>query len=107
MDKSALLQPRMPEADVEIPGVGTVRVRGLSRAEVVKFQELDSAVRETKWFATGMVDPKLSEEEVDQWRESATFAELELVSEKIAALSGLLEDSAKAAYKSVPGEPES
>lgn len=104
MDKAALLRSRMPEADVEIPGVGTVRVRGLSRAEVLTFQELEPADRERKWFAAAMVEPKLTEEEVEQWRSATTFAELELVSEKIAELSGMGETSVKDATKSTADE---
>jgi len=114
VDKELLLKPRLAEDDVEIPGVGTVRVRALSRAEVLLVRKAtDNAdsidgpralVLERKMLATAMVDPVLTEAEVGQWQEASGAGELEPVTYRIQELSGMLEGSAKAAYKSVPGE---
>nr|UXE44749.1 hypothetical protein Hi04_10k_c361_00013 [uncultured bacterium] len=104
MDKSALFADRLPEAEVEIPGVGIVRVRGLTRAEVLKVRKATDSenmdgdralVLERKLLAKAMVDPELTEAEVGQWQEKATPGELEPVIEKVQELSGLLPGSSK------------
>lgn len=101
MDKELLFRPRLPEADVEVPGVGTVRVRALSRAEVLLIQGVEgTAAIERKTLSLGLVDPKLTEDEVGQWQEASLPNELDPVGERIAELSGMLEGSPKAAYKS-------
>lgn len=106
MDKSLLLKLRLPEGDVDLPGVGVVRVRGLSRAEAMTVRGLDDpAETERRVLALGMVDPTVTVAEAEQWQKSATHAELETVTERIAQLSGLAEESPKEAYKSVPGGP--
>lgn len=104
MDKAELFKDRLPEADVEIPGVGTVRVRGLTRAEVLKVRKATDSenmsgdralVLERKLIATAMVDPVLTEAEVCQWQEKATAGELEPVIAKLQELSGLLPGDSK------------
>lgn len=105
MDKEALFKPRLPEADVEIPGVGTVRVRGLTRGEFMSIGKIADVVeRDLHLVAVGMVDPKLSVSEVRRWMESSPAGEMEPVGEKIAELSGMLSDSAKEAVKNFRGE---
>ncbi len=112
VDPDVLLKPRLAEDDVEIPGVGTVRVRALNRAEVLGVrkatdtEQLDGPrilVLERKMVAAGLVKPKLTEAQVGQWQKAGAAGELEPVARKIQELSGMLEDSAKAAYKSVRG----
>lgn len=109
MDKSALLQKRLPEADVEL-SVGVVRVRGLTRAEVLHVREATdnenmsgdrALVLERKLLAVAMVDPKLTEAEVGQWQEAVAAGELEPVIEKVQELSGLLKESPKNSLHSV------
>jgi hypothetical protein len=101
MDKEALFVDRLPQDDVEVPGLGTFRVRALSRAEA---QRLESAPtlgdKERIVLSCGVVDPALTEADAKRWLASATFGEVDPVMRRIAQLSGLLEDSAKAAYKS-------
>lgn len=113
MDKAKLLAPRaktasgFPEDDVEVPGMGTVRVRGLSRDETIDLQVLvGSKATECAVIALGLVDPVMTEDEVAEWQHVGLAGELEPVSTKIAELSGMLEDSAKAAYKSDGDEPD-
>lgn len=107
MDKDLLFKPRLPEADVEIPGVGTVRVRALSRAEAMAVENAKgNAAIERKLLALGLVDPKLTEAEVGQWQSAAPASELEPVSNRIAELSGLLPDSAKEAVKEFEANPD-
>jgi hypothetical protein len=101
MDKAALLAKRLPEEDLELPGVGVVRLRGLSRAQALAANDLTSEQRELRWLHLGFVDPAMTEEDVQQWRDAATYAEIELVAEKIAELSGMAETSVKDATKSI------
>lgn len=115
MDKELLFKPRLPEADVDIPGVGTVRVRGLSRVEVLAVRKAtDNAesmdgprvlVLERKMLAAAMVDPELTESEVGQWQKAAAAGELEPIVTAVQELSGMLDGSAKAAVQTFRGEP--
>lgn len=106
MDKEFLFKPRLPEADVEIPGVGTVRVRGLSRVEVLSIQKLgrdgsNVGLIERHVVAMGMVDPALSVSDVERWQEASPGGEIDVVADRIRELSGIGEGAAKAQYKSV------
>lgn len=102
MDKKLLLKPRLPEAEVEIPGVGKVRVRGLSRAEAMLVRQVeDVKAFECRMIALGMVEPKLTEDEVEQWQQATTPAELEAITSAILDLSGMAVGADKTAYKSV------
>jgi hypothetical protein len=107
MDKELLFRPRLPEADVDVPGVGTVRVRALSRAEAMDVENAKgNAAIERRLLSLGLVDPVLSEMEVGLWQKAAPASELEDVSNKIAELSGLLPDSAKEAVKEFEANPD-
>ena len=109
-DKEQLLKPRLPEAEVELPGVGTVRVRGLSRGEVLNMQKATDIearnmdgprylIIERKMIAKAMVDPELSEDEVQNWQMNSPAGELEPVTKKIQELSGMSEAAEKEAVK--------
>jgi hypothetical protein len=102
MDKELLFRPRLPEAEVEVPGVGTVRVRALNRAEVMAIQGRSGAARERAFLAAGLVDPILTEAEVGRWQQASPAGELELVTNAIGELSGMIEGAEKEAYKSLP-----
>jgi hypothetical protein len=97
----------LPTGTVEIAGYGTVTVRGLSRSEVTDIFASEGREREVRFLAAGIVaDPPLTEKEVGQWMDSTTFGEVELVSARIAELSGVGEDSAKVATKSDSDRPD-
>lgn len=106
MDKDLLFKPRLPEADVDLPGVGTVRVRGLSQAEAHMVEQVKgTAARERKILALGLVEPQLTEVEVGRWQAAAPSGEVTRAALKVAELSGMLEGADKEAYKSFRGEP--
>lgn len=106
VDKERLLKPRVPEGEVELEGLGTVRVRGLSRGEVFMVQQMKgTAAVERKILALGVVDPALTESEAGQWQEASPAGELEPVVQKIQELSGLAEGSAKEAMLGFREEP--
>lgn len=107
MDKELLFKPRLTEEDVEIPGVGTVRVRALSRAEAMIVSDVKGTeARERKILAFGMVDPQMTEAEVGRWQKAATAGEVNAVALRIATISGLLDGAAKEAVKNFRGEPD-
>lgn len=108
--KARLFKSRLPEEEVEVPGVGTVRVRALSRSEAMKLRKMSVAsveVIERKMLALALVDPKLTEDEIGQWQEASTAGELEAVSNKVSELSGMTEGAAKEAYKEFDADPDS
>jgi len=93
VDKEALFRPRIEEDDVEIPGVGTVRVRGLTRWELLTAgqgaKETDTLIVERRMLAFGMVDPALTEAEAGQWQKCSPASEIQPVVAKINELSGV------------------
>lgn len=79
-----------------LPDGGEVEVRGLTRDEVLKSQEMkDTGEKDTFIIATGMVNPKLSVQDVQTWAATANAGDLVAVSDRIAELSGLTQDAAK------------
>lgn len=117
MDKDLLLKARLPEADVEIEGVGTVRVRGLSRGEVVEVTALDGLAYERKMLSLCLIDPVLTEDEAAEWQTTAPVSEFMAVISEINRLSGFDKQATKdefkerlsdpdAAFRDVPGAPD-
>jgi hypothetical protein len=109
VDKAALLARRLPTDTVDIPDVGTVTVRALSRAEVDRVFGGEGPTRderEIQFLALGIVEPALTEQDVAEWLNAASYAEVELVSAAIAKLSGIAVDSAKGATKSDSDGPD-
>jgi len=103
MDKGLLFTPRLPEEDVEIPGVGTVRVRALSRGEALRTQSASGVgAVERAMVALAMIDPPLTEDEVKRWQEASPAGELEPLTRVIQRLSGMEDGADKAAFKSAP-----
>jgi hypothetical protein len=109
-NKEGLFESRLKEADVDVPGVGVMRIRELSRAEVIdRLWEVDRTVRgafETRLVSMSLVDPVLTEEEVQRWRTISTHGEIEAVLAKINELSMLTKESAKEAYKEFESNPD-
>lgn len=106
VDKETLLKERLPEDDFEIPGVGTVRVRALSRGEVFRVQKLDDVgAYERKVLHFGMVAPAMSEIDVGNWQEACPAGELDPVVNKIKELSGLGDDADKSGLPADGDEP--
>ena len=106
VSKEALLAKRFGVFDVEIPDVGTVQVRPLSRAEALAVQgvEMPAAIMEQKLIAKAMVSPRLTEDEVRLWQENSPAGELEPVGNRIMELSGMKPESAKEAVKTFRDE---
>lgn len=101
VDKAALLGRRIDEADHEIPGVGTVRIRGLSRAQALELRKIDDPViADRRLVVLGLVDPPMTEDDVRVWQENSRIHEIEGLTVAIGELSGQGEGAAKSG---VPG----
>ena len=112
--KARLLTPHLETLDVAIPGVGTVTVRALNRAEVLMLQQSQGTARERKMVALAMVNPRMTEAKVGAWTLASPSGELEGVTVAIAKLSGLavtLDDGTtprvdKEVYEKFEGDPD-
>ncbi|MBQ1061329.1 hypothetical protein [Micromonospora sp. C41] len=102
MDKELLFKPRCKETDVELEGVGVVRLRGLTRVEVKTIGEgvNDGKDMEAQALAWALVDPQLTVDEVRRLFEVASFGEIQLLNETVNELSGIAGLAQKEAYKS-------
>jgi hypothetical protein len=109
LTREALLSDdrQLEEDDVELPGLGTVRVRALTRAEVLRGQKTHSGTAEIERFmiSTGMVDPIMTEDEVAAWQRRAPAGELDPVAYRIQQLSKMDTGADKEQYKSLRDEP--
>lgn len=105
VDKSALLAKRFGVEDIEVPDVGTVQVRALSRAEAhgLRDQEMTEQEMEVRLLSLALVEPKLSEDDVKAWQEAAPAGELEPVVRAVLRLSGMEAQAAKATFPEVRG----
>lgn len=103
--KARLLAARNNERSIELPGIGTVKVRGLTRAEVMglkgKFDPQDVVAHDVWILATAMVEPALTRDEVVQWYEVASMEEIQTVINAALQVGGMGDSSDKDAYKSV------
>lgn len=106
MDKADLFRPRLPEDTVET-AAGVMRVRGLSRAEVMELRRyaVDAYELDCQMLHKGLVDPVLTLEEAREWCKAWPITEIDPVSHKIAQLSGMEEDEDAEAVReeSFPG----
>lgn len=102
MDKTSFTASRLKTEPLDIPGVGTITVRALNRFQARKVQEAKGANQDHAILRYGVVDPQFTDAEIDAWMEAAPAGEIEDVTERIAALSGIGSAAAKEAYKS-PG----
>lgn len=110
VDKEALFKPRLPEEEVDVPGVGAMRVRGLSRAEVVdQLNEVDRSIPgafEARIVAMSLVEPSLTDDEVQRWRAASPPDEIGVVVDKINELSALTKQAVKDAYEEFESDPD-
>jgi hypothetical protein len=95
VDKDLLFKPRLPERDVNLPGIGIVRVRGLSRAEVLEAREDTTVGFEAAMLTAGVADPALTRDEVRRWMAAAPAGEIKPVTDAILHLSGLAQGADK------------
>lgn len=105
----------LDEDDVELPDGSLVRVRALSRAEVLRIQksarngaDADAAAIERMTLAAGMVRPRMTEAQAGAWQAATKAGDvIGRATAKIRELSGMDSDAPREAYKSDRGEPGS
>lgn len=88
---------RLQEDDVEVPGVGWVRVRAMSRWETTHIQGLgdNRQKQDAEAIRIATVRPLLTADDVSAWRKAGRVMELETIARKINELSGIGKDAAK------------
>lgn len=99
-----LSEDQIGTEDVELPSGKVVKVRGLTLGEVRQLPPDDQTLGT---LVLGLVEPKLTLDEARLWRERAPAGDPTAVIVVIQRLSGMDGGAAKAAYKSIRGEPES
>lgn len=106
LSKEDLLKVTFGVEEFDVPGIGPVKVRALTRSEAlqVKGKELPVAEVEQKLLAWAMVEPALSEEDVKAWQDVVPAGLLEPLVDKIAVMSGMKKEAPKAAYADFRGE---
>lgn len=115
LSKEALLARRsetttgFPEDLVEVASLGgEVRVRGLSRHEVVHVQSLKGAAKiEQVTISLALLEPAMTEAEVAKWQKVSDWRELDRVTHTVMRLSGMLPEQRKEAYKEFEEDPGS
>lgn len=86
----AAARERGETRDIQMPAWGcNVKIRGLTRNEVLLANGLPQAEQETNYLHLGFVDPQLTLEQARELRETEKFGVLENVLEEILELSGL------------------
>jgi hypothetical protein len=105
VDKDKLLAKRgTPQRDIEVD-VGTVTVRGLTRAEVVQCRDESGKTIDVELIALAMVDPVLTLEEAGIWLETAPAGDYVNVLTAVTELSGMSEGAATKSVPPVRGRP--
>lgn len=94
-----LTSVELEEDDVELPGGRLVRVRELSRAEVLRIRKEngDDALKiERATLVAAMVNPRMTPDEVAAWqRKSGVNKDIGKVQQRIQELSGMFEGADK------------
>ncbi|MES2211414.1 MAG: hypothetical protein V4515_14720 [Chloroflexota bacterium] len=99
---------RLQREDVEIPGVGTITVRALTRMELLlagKLSDQGVAAVERRMLSYAMVDPEMSEAEVERWQKCSPAGDIQPLMPAINRLSGIGQGAEKSGVQSVRGEP--
>lgn len=112
VSRDDLFRLRLDTSEVELPGLGTVKVRALSREEVLGFRKVktedglglgeDPGAMECHMVAAALVDPKLTVEDVQRWQSVSPVGELEVLTDAIAEVSGMNTGAVKEAVKRFP-----
>lgn len=109
MDKAQLFVDLAERETVPV-GAGSVVVRSLSRAEVLlctKLNEQGPARMEQRQLSLAMIDPELTEAEVEQWQATpGSFRDIQRVVDVVNRMSGIGRDAQKESYKSSGSQPD-
>jgi hypothetical protein len=84
--------------DIDLPSGKKVKVRGLSRKELLKYGQgtEDTALMERRMVSWCLIEPRMTERQVDAWQQGSGPKDgLDLVTAAIRNLSGLGEGAGK------------
>jgi len=109
LDKSALLAARdYDTADVHIAGFGVVRIRPLTRAEVLNHgqqaEKKGVLHAEAMMISTAIVEPSMTVDEVKRWQRISAAGEIEPLTDEIMRISAMTEDGGPEATDRFPDE---
>lgn len=80
----------------DIPGVGTVVIRGLTRNEALQVRDAETtADKDNTLISHGLVEPKMSVDDVAAWADNESAGVMAALSERIGELSGMTEGAGK------------
>lgn len=103
MDKELLFKQRLNEITLDVDGIGTIRIRALTRREALDFKgEHDAGELEVKMLSLALVDPVLTEDEVRRWQDVAPVGELQVIVDQVIELSGMVKGVAGESLKQFP-----
>ena len=96
-----------PEDYVVLEDTGVkVRVRGLSRHEVLHVQAQKSVAEvEQMTLALGLIEPRMTIPQVKAWQKASVGGEMEPVTARIGELSGMSNGARKQAIKELLDDP--
>ncbi len=101
VDKAALLADEEFEIEVHtIPGMGEIKVRSLSRAELMRVGQLGSdkiSEAEAYMVSRGCVEPKFTVDDVKKWQKLPKGVHLDALVEKLNQMSGVEDEAGKEA----------
>lgn len=107
VDKEILFSLTVPEQKLELPGLGTIRVRGLSRVEMLLAGKHDTVAEVERWMLHfGIVEPALTVKEVERWQRAAPSATFQPITMLIRELSGHGEGADKSGVSEVREQPD-
>jgi hypothetical protein len=97
LTKEQLLAQRFGVREYEIPGVGTIKVRSLTRGQALEVvgKELDKAEAERYLLSRGLAEPELTEDDVRVWQDNSPAGEIQEIAKLITELSGLSDGAPK------------
>lgn len=105
--KEQLLRRHTKQEIHKIEGVGEIRLRGLSRDEVLRAADMERGTeRDAYTISCTMVDPAMTPEEVAVWFGTADSEEIGDVMAKAMQLSRIAVGSAKEVYREFEASPE-
>lgn len=91
--------------EVQLPGGGSVVVRGLTRAEALgaRAEEMDEMEVERKMLALALVEPQMSEDEVGAWQQVCLAGELAPVVDAVLDISSMTVEAPNRAARRFQG----
>jgi hypothetical protein len=96
LSRAEILARKTGRDTVELPGGGTVAIRGLTHAEVVEGQAMKGLNDKTCFYvANAMIDPVMTFEDVQAWAAEGSAGDITTISERVQMLSGLMEGAGK------------